>query len=441
MRYSLHIARPNEDHSVVQFRASVRGERVKIGTGVTVPTKRWNKTRQCLNTGTDQDLNTLQLELTNAVQAIVNLHNQLVVNDGVELTADALRDGVKRMRDKKVAVAEKVLTFNQWIDEFIQETADGQRTNQQGQVISERTVKKYRTVQRQLREFTKKVWGRPIKFDDIDETFLNKYLKFRRDQGLGINTIAKDTAVLKTWMKTAFTREVHSNRKWEADFFKPKEVETTKPHLTIEELAVLEAAKYPTRTHYGSKITAIHDVRDMFVLACWTGARISDVKRFPAIVAEAWKQNGNQCPTEITFVQAKTNAQVTVPILAGARRIIEKHGGQLPKLPSEQKMNARIKQAVKDAGIDRVIELPSTDPNDKRSKRVPIHELVTNHTARRTFATNVYNLDILSLGELMALTGHESESSLMTYLNVTRADVSKRAAGKLRAAFSQMKTT
>lgn len=436
MKFNLHPANPSRPTSIIQLHTFIDSKRVKIGTGVTVTVKDWDSKRQRINTRRDKTLIALQNELDNTVQAIVNLHDQLVVNDGVELTADALRDGVKRMRDGKVGVAEKVLTFNQWVDEFIEETANGHRTNQQGQVISERTVKKYRTVQRQLHEFIRKVWGRPIRFDEIDERFLNAYTKFRRDQGLGINTIAKDTAVLKTWMKTAFTREVHSNRKWEADFFKPKEVAVQKPHLTIEELAILEAAKYPTRTKYGRDITAIHDVRDMFVLACWTGARISDVKRFPAIVAEAWKQNGNQCPIEITFVQAKTNAAVTVPILEGARRIIEKHAGQLPKLPSEQKMNATIKQAVKDAGIDRVIELPSTDPNDKKSKRVPIHELITNHTARRTFATNVYNMDILSLGELMALTGHESESSLMTYLNVTRTDVSKRASAKLREAFA-----
>ena len=33
-------------------------------------------------------------------------------------------------------------------------------------------------------------------------------------------------------------------------------------------------------------------VRDMFVLACWTGARISDIKRMPEMVSEAWKNNG-----------------------------------------------------------------------------------------------------------------------------------------------------
>lgn len=173
MKFNLHPANPSRPTSIIQLHTFIDSKRVKIGTGVTVTVKDWDSKRQRINTRRDKTLIALQNELDNTVQAIVNLHDQLVVNDGVELTADALRDGVKRMRDGKVGVAEKVLTFNQWVDEFIQETADGHRTNQQGQVISERTVKKYRTVQRQLHEFIRKVWGRPIRFDEIDERFLN----------------------------------------------------------------------------------------------------------------------------------------------------------------------------------------------------------------------------------------------------------------------------
>ena len=221
MKYSLHIARPNEDHSVVQLRASVRGQRVKIGTGVSVPTKSWNKSRQRLEAQT-QDLITLQTELDNAVQAIVNLHNQLVVNDGVELTADALRYGIKRMRDGKAGVAEKVLTFNLWVDEYIKEMERGERLNSKGQQITETTIKKHRTVQKQLLAFTKKVWGRPIRFDEIDQRFVEKYQTFRGKQGVGVNTIAKDRAVLKSWVKESYQREVHENRKWEAKPFKSR---------------------------------------------------------------------------------------------------------------------------------------------------------------------------------------------------------------------------
>ena len=61
--------------------------------------------------------------------------------------------------------------------------------------------------------------------------------------------------------------------------------------------------------------------------------------------------------------------------------------------------------------------------------------MVSFHTARRSFATNLYNMGVLSAGELRALTGHTTEAALMTYLNVTQTDVSKKASEKLRAAF------
>ncbi len=434
MKYNLTLARPNDDRTSVRFISYINGRRVVLGTGVSVDPKEWDKKRQRLKAN-NKDLAALQTELDNAVQAIVNAANQLTVLDGVELTPESLRDAVKRMKDGRSGVAEKVLTFNQWVADFIKDTAEGGRTNQKGQAIGERTVAKYKTVQNLLEKFSKKVWGRAIRFDEIDATFLDKYRKFRAETGVGVNTIAKDIAVLKTWVKESYHRGVHTSRLWEASHFKVKEVRVTKPHLTLEELAMIEAAKLPTRTHYGREITAIHAVRDLFLLGCWTGARISDIKRFPEIVAEAWKANGNKCPDELTFIQHKTKEAVTVPVLPAARRIIEKHKGKLPKPPNEQKMNATVKELVRVAGIDRTFEQASTDFYDTKTKRLNVWEEVTNHTARRTFATNVYQLGVMSLGELMSLTGHESESSLMTYLNVTRLDVSKKASEKLRAAF------
>ena len=89
------------------------------------------------------------------------------------------------------------------------------------------------------------------------------------------------TAVLKSWVKESYQREVHENRKWEAKFFVPREVKTTKAHLNMEELKMLEAVKFPAKGKYGGTITAKPAVRDIFLLACWTAARISDAVRFP----------------------------------------------------------------------------------------------------------------------------------------------------------------
>ena len=444
MKYQLALHRPNEENSHVQFRTTIDGRRVKLSTQVTVPTAAWDHVNQRIKTGTSKDLITKQSELDNAVLAIVNLHNQLVVLDGLELTVESLRDGVKRMRDGKVRVAEKVLTFNQWVDEFIQETERGERTNQMGRQIDRRTVQKYRTTQKMLDAFSKRVWGRVIRFDEIDQKFVGQWSKFRSDghgkvAGVGINTIAKDMAVIKTWMKTSFQRGVHDNRKWESDAFKPREVKVEKPHLTIEEVTQLERFTIPKKVHNnGVERTSWDTVRDYFVIGCWTAARVSDLKQFRDLIATRYKENGNSCPQELKFIQSKTNTQVTVPLLDPVKRIVNRYNGQLPKLPNESKMNQTIKLVCKAAGLDRVIEQASTDVKSKEVSRNALWEVVTNHTARRTFATNVYSLDIMSIGKLMSLTGHESESSLMTYLNVSRGDVSKQATDQLRARANEL---
>lgn len=446
MKFNLTLARPNTDETVVQLIAFINGRRFKTGTGVTVPTKAWDKANQRIKTGTSKNLIALQSELDNSVQAIVNLHNQLVVNDGVELSVEAMREGVRRMKEGKQGVAEKVLTFNQWVDEFIKETERGERMNQKGFAIDQRTVQKYRTVQKVLDRFSKKVWGRPIRFDELNDVFVGKYTKFRSEgdraagiKGVGVNTIAKDLAVLKTWMKNAFQREVHDNRKWETDAFKPREVKVTKPHLTLDEVKQLETFKIPKKVHNnGDERTSWDTVRDWFIISCWTAARVSDLQQFRDLIAIRYEENGGTCPDELEFVQAKTNSKVTVPLLEPVKRIVNRYGGNMPKLPNVQKMNVVVKQVCQAAGLDRVIENPSTRVQAKGVERKHLWEMVSNHTGRRTFATNVYNMDIMSIGELMSLTGHESESSLMTYLNVTRSEVTKRASDRLRAKAAEL---
>ena len=45
-------------------------------------------------------------------------------------------------------------------------------------------------------------------------------------------------------------------------------------------------------------------------------------------------------------------------------------------------------------------------------------ELVTTHTARRSFATNAYKSGIPSL-KIMMITGHTTESSFLRYIKIT----------------------
>ena len=93
MKYNLTIDRPKQEITNVKFISYIDKRRFVVGLGVTIPTKSWDKTNQRIKTGTSKNLIALQRELDNAVQSIVNLHDQLVVLDGVELSVEAMRDG------------------------------------------------------------------------------------------------------------------------------------------------------------------------------------------------------------------------------------------------------------------------------------------------------------------------------------------------------------
>ena len=63
---------------------------------------------------------------------------------------------------------------------------------------------------------------------------------------------------------------------------------------------------------------------------------------------------------------------------------------------------------------------------------------MTLHTATRTFATNMPSIEVLSVNELMSLTGRESESTLKTYFNIDRLETSSKACEKIRRALNQV---
>lgn len=448
MKYNLRIDKPKNAESSVQLVAYINKRRLVVGLGTVVPTDKWDKNKQCLRTGTDQGLMAKQKTLTETVEGIVNLHNQLVIADGVELSVESMREGIKRLKEEKDPIPKKDLSFDEWVDEYMEEIEGGKRFTPNGTALKDGTIARYKVIHGLLSEFkAQKRGGKPIQFEDVDVKFLADWKRWRADdimvgnrvmrKGVSVNTLKNDIKILKVWLTESYHRGVHTNRIWERAEMRMRATPATRVHLTPDELEKLEKASFDSlrKGNQGPRSSAHNNIRDMFIIACWTGGRISDVKRFPDIVLEAWNENGGKCPEEITFVQAKTNRPVTVPILPMAQRIIEKHNGALPKLPNEQKVNAYLKQVVKAAGITRKIEVADNSVDRGDSTLVPVHEMVTFHSGRRTFATNVYNLGVLSLGELQSLTGHESERALMTYLNVTQTDVSNRATGKLLAAF------
>ena len=409
--------------------------------GLSVPSDRWNKAKQrikvlaSIHHNERMDYEVLNKRLDAREDLIHSIIHELTIELGKAPSWAQFKQGWNRKIKGKERASVKQLSFNQWVHEFINEAHN--RMNGKGKRINSRTIQKYKTVQSQLSKFEAKQIGRQITFDDWSRELLDCYKRFRAKQGVNINTIAKDVKVIRMWLKESYINNLHDNRAYMESSFIPRQVKTLKVHLTLQDLGLLESVKLPSKAKDGQAITAMETVRDLFLLACWTGVRISDLKKFPELIKDAWDDNGGSCPSSISFIQSKTNTPVKVPLLDAAQRIINKHNGRLPKAINEQKMNVTIKKVLKYAGITRMVELQSTSMTDSKALRRPINELVTLHTARRTFATNMYSLEVLSVNELMSLTGHESESALKAYLNIDRLETSSKASEKIREALGQ----
>ena len=164
------------------------------------------------------------------------------------------------------------------------------------------------------------------------------------------------------------------------------------------------------------------EIRDLFIIQCWSGLRISDLSRL---------ERGNIANGLLSIRTKKTKESVVIPVTDELQKVLDKYPEQLPKTMTDQHFNREIKKVCKLAWIDEPIMAEVKTNGMTVIKQVPKYELVTSHTARRSFATNLYRRG-LPASQIMILTGHKTESSFLRYIKVSREDNARDVAKKLK---------
>jgi len=120
----------------------------------------------------------------------------------------------------------------------------------------------------------------------------------------------------------------------------------------------------------------------------------------------------------VNISQTKTKHQVTLPVSQKLQAIIDKYQGKgIPKL-SNQKLNKHVKEIVRTAGIVQQVTITEHRGGKMHVRKYAKWELVSSHTARRSFATNAVLSGIPAL-EVMKFTGHRSMASFLQYVRIT----------------------
>lgn len=174
----------------------------------------------------------------------------------------------------------------------------------------------------------------------------------------------------------------------------------------IEKLAKLNLSENPR----------LDKVRDLFLIGCATGLRFSDYNQVNQ--DHITKVKGGYT---LSVRTSKTGENVIIPIGTNVLEIIKKYDFRLQKIPSNQKVNKSLKDLCKLAGFTETIVKHISKGDMRIESKKKKWEMISTHTARRSFATNAYLGGIPEL-KIMKITGHRTEKSFLRYIRISQED-------------------
>ena len=167
--------------------------------------------------------------------------------------------------------------------------------------------------------------------------------------------------------------------------------------LSLGELKLIHETTFIRETH--------KKAIDMFLFACHTGLRISDVRLVKQSMITTIKSG--------RFLQMKTQKSkidAEIPLSQFAEQILVKYDYNL-RLYSEGNVNKYIHEALSTLEVFKEKYVYGAKNED-----APKYELITFHSGRRTFITNLVNNNV-NLNAIMKMTGHKKISTLQGYIN------------------------
>ncbi len=154
-------------------------------------------------------------------------------------------------------------------------------------------------------------------------------------------------------------------------------------------------------------------IKDLFLIQCSTGLRVSDLLNLK-------KENIDKVNNEILLTTIKTSELIRIPITNKIIPIFEKYNYELPKI-SDVKYNKYLKELCKSAGIETPTLITSWNAGSRIDEIKPKYQLITSHTARRTFITRLLRKGLLP-EQIMKITGHRNRRSFDEYVKITQSE-------------------
>lgn len=180
--------------------------------------------------------------------------------------------------------------------------------------------------------------------------------------------------------------------------------------------------------------------KDWLILGCYLGQRASDLLRMTKRMIYTKTDSDGDSFRFIEIKQQKTGEKVVIPLHDEVEEILKKYNGDFPPVfasnpdSNSALFNRYIKKVCELAGIHDMVKGKYFNEVTKKNEIIETEKckLVSSHVCRRSFATNFYGNKMFTTPQLMAITGHKSESQFLNYIGRTADDWAMQTAKTFR---------
>ena len=311
---------------------------------------------------------------------------------GGKITNEIIKKKFNEYYGQKIEEKYTLISFSEW---YIKQVIGNKKPS---------TITGYNNTLRHLKEF-QNLNRVKLSFDKITIDFYLNFTEYLKEKQFMPNTIGKQIKNIKVFLNEATERGINNNMEYKSRRFKVMSEETDAIYLSKEELEKLKELDLS-----GNK--KLEKVRDLFLVGCHTGLRFSDL----SALKKDHIKNGY-----ISIKMQKTGDTVVIPLHPIVEEIMKKYedssSNSLPPVVSNQKMNEYLKEIGKLAKLKEPVLINETKGNLKVETIEKKYDLISTHTARRSFATNLFleNFPTLSIRKI---TGHKTEAAFLRYIKM-----------------------
>ena len=379
----------------IRMDISINGQRIrKTVSGVKSSVSDWKGSRLKVNLKNDSYEDNIDFnEILENIEIKVNSIFRYIRKNKLTVDKDYI---LEKLNDEHFGNNEVIQDFFSMYQEYIDRSKN---------IVVPGSIRRYKSNRKFFQNF-EEFTGYKMRFETINLEFYEKLTNYCFEEKQTVNNyFGKLVTGLKAFMNWAYDREYHNNDTFKK-FKAPKDrIEVI--YLSIEELMSLY------RFDFNDK--KLEKVRDFYCFSCFSGLRYSDVSKL---------KTSNIFENHIKFnIQKTKTIDHITPLNKFSKEILVKYKGTIyepiPKI-SAQKLNDYIKIACEKAKINSLVNITRYMGQKRIDKEVPKYELITSHTAKKTFVTNSL---ILGMKEsvIQQITGNQDKASFKAYVDIANS--------------------